>query len=149
MTHTHSLFPEMPGVLHFIGDGDDPARIVAELAAALAPGSMIAVSHLTADYAPAAVTAAVAAYNAAVPVAVHPRTREQITGLFGDLPADYPGVVPVTRWRPAWEEAPGGPCDMLGAIAHLPAPGHHDRRNAAPGLAAEPHRPGHLTGGAR
>jgi hypothetical protein len=35
-------------VLHFITDADDPAGIVAALAGALAPGSFVAISHLTA-----------------------------------------------------------------------------------------------------
>jgi len=36
-------------VLHFIPDSDNPAGIVARLAAGLAPGSFIVISHLTAD----------------------------------------------------------------------------------------------------
>jgi S-adenosyl methyltransferase/Fusaric acid resistance protein-like len=36
-------------VLHFVPDTDDPAGIVKALAAGLAPGSYIAISHLTAD----------------------------------------------------------------------------------------------------
>ena len=39
-------------ILHFIPDADDPRGIVARLAAGLAPGSFVAVSHLTADFAP-------------------------------------------------------------------------------------------------
>src|SRR5262249_52798579 len=39
-------------VLHFIPDTDDPAGLVATLAARLAPGSSLAISHLTADLAP-------------------------------------------------------------------------------------------------
>ena len=39
-------------VLHFLPDSDDPAGIVAALAAGLAPGSFVAISHLTADFAP-------------------------------------------------------------------------------------------------
>jgi S-adenosyl methyltransferase len=36
-------------VLHFLPGSDGPARIVAGLARALAPGSYLAISHLTAD----------------------------------------------------------------------------------------------------
>jgi hypothetical protein len=39
-------------VLHFLPDTDYPAAIVATLAAGLAPGSYLAISHLTADLAP-------------------------------------------------------------------------------------------------
>src|SRR5262249_2001668 len=54
-------------VLHFIADSDDPAGIVAHLAAALAPGSFVVISHLTSDFAPDQVTAGVGAYNAPLP----------------------------------------------------------------------------------
>jgi SAM-dependent methyltransferase len=88
-------------VLHFLPDGDDPAAIVARLADALAPGSFMALSHLTADFAPEQVAAAVTAYNTQASVAVTPRTHGQVTALFGGLPLVAPGVVPVTQWRPA------------------------------------------------
>src|SRR5579863_9773615 len=48
-------------ILHFIPDGDDPAGIVATLARALAPGSYLAISHLTGDLAPGPVAAGVGA----------------------------------------------------------------------------------------
>src|SRR5215471_1896819 len=63
-------------VLHFLADTDDPAGIIKQIAAALAPGSLIAISHLTADYAPKQVAEGTAAYNARVPIQVHPRTRD-------------------------------------------------------------------------
>jgi SAM-dependent methyltransferase len=87
-------------VLHFIPDGDDPAAIVARLASALAPGSYIALSHLTADFAPEQVVAAATAYNTQASTPVTPRTHAQVSGLFGGLPLVAPGVVPVTQWRP-------------------------------------------------
>jgi S-adenosyl methyltransferase len=54
-------------VLHFLPDTDYPAAIAATLAAGLAPGSYLAISHLTADLAPQQVTAAAGAYNAPAP----------------------------------------------------------------------------------
>jgi len=104
-------------VLHFVADADDPAGIVAEVAAALAPGSLIAISHLTADSAPGPVAAAVAAFNARVQVPVCPRTHDQVSALFGELPLVWPGIVPVTRWWPSFREAPGGDCDAYGGVA--------------------------------
>src|SRR5215831_15738051 len=98
-------------VLHFLPDADCPAAVVAALAGGLAPGSVIAISHLTADLAPEQVTAAAAAYNTLAPVPVTPRTHAQVTALFGGLPLLAPGVVPLTQWRP-----PAGagtpPCDL-------------------------------------
>jgi hypothetical protein len=105
-------------VLHFI-DSDDPTEIVAALAGALARGSFIAISHLTADSAPEQVGAAVTAYNTLASVPVQPRTHSQVTGLLGGLPLLAPGVVPVGQWRPSIGEVPQ-PCDLYGGLARVP-----------------------------
>jgi hypothetical protein len=78
-------------LLHFASDAEDPAGIVARFAAALAPGSLIAISHLTGDFAPQAITDSAAAYNARVPVQVYPRSRDQVSALCGARPIAYPG----------------------------------------------------------
>ena len=54
-------------ILHFLPGADDPAGIVAALARALATGSYLVISHLTADFAPGQVGTATEAYNAAAP----------------------------------------------------------------------------------
>jgi SAM-dependent methyltransferase len=87
-------------VLHFIPDADDPAALVAALASALAPGSFVAISHVTADFAPDQVGAGVAAYNALVPAGITARSHREVTALFGGLALVPPGVVPVSEWRP-------------------------------------------------
>jgi SAM-dependent methyltransferase len=109
-------------VLHFLADADDPAGVVAQFAAALAPGSLIAISHLTADYAPQAIAGGAAAYNAQVPCPVYPRTRDQVAGWCGDLPVQYPGVVPVNFWRPSLREPASPALDLHGAVIGLPMP---------------------------
>jgi len=106
-------------VLHFIPDADDPAQIVAALAAALAPGSYVVISHLTADRAPTQVGAGVAAYNTRVPAGLTARTHSQVSALFGGLPLVPPGVVPVTEWRPALA-GHCQPADMYGGLARIP-----------------------------
>jgi hypothetical protein len=88
------------GILHFVPDADDPVAVVAKLAGGLAPGSFVALSHLTADFAPEQVTDAVTLYNTQASVPVTPRTHAQVSGLFGGLRLVAPGVVPVTEWRP-------------------------------------------------
>jgi hypothetical protein len=89
-------------VLHFLpdADADDPARILATLASGLAPGSFVAISHLTSDFAPAPVASGVAAYNEAVPGGITARSHAQVTALLGGLSLVPPGVVPVGEWRP-------------------------------------------------
>jgi SAM-dependent methyltransferase len=108
-------------VLHLIPDGDDPANTVKTLASALAPGSYLVISHLTADFAPEQVTAAATAYNALVPVPVTPRTHAQVTALFDGLPLVAPGVVPVTQWRPAVAGLPHRmTADLYAGVASIP-----------------------------
>jgi hypothetical protein len=106
-------------VLHFLSDADDPAATAAALADALAPGSCVAISHLTTDLAPAQVTAATDAYNATSPIPVTPRTHAQVTALFGGLPLLPPGVVPVSEWRPRPGEGLGPPVDLYAGVARV------------------------------
>jgi SAM-dependent methyltransferase len=103
-------------VMHFIGDADDPAGIVEELAEALAPGSFIAISHLTADFAPEQVTSGVAAYNSLVPAGITARTHAQVTALFGGLSLVPPGVVPAAEWRPATGCSSSQTADMYAGL---------------------------------
>jgi hypothetical protein len=108
-------------IVHFLPDSDAPAEIVARLASALAAGSYLAISHLTADFAPEQVAAAAEAYNTRAPVQVVARTHAQVSGLFGGLPLVAPRVVPVTQWRPRIGElAP--PADLYAGLARIPHP---------------------------
>ena len=103
-------------VLHFLPDADDPAGALATLAAGLAPGSFVAISHLTSDFAPAAVNSGVAAYNEAVPGGITARSHAQVSALLGGLSLVPPGVVPASEWRPD----PGlvrQPADLYAALA--------------------------------
>jgi hypothetical protein len=87
----------------------------------LAPGSFIAISHLTADFAPEQVTAAATAYNTLASVPVTPRTHARVSGLFGGLPLVAPGVVPVTQWRPVVAGLPHRmTADLYAGLARVP-----------------------------
>ena len=105
-------------VLHFIPAADDPQGIVAALARGLHPGSCVAISHLTADFAPEAVGEAVDAYNKVVPTTVIARTHAEVTGLFAGLPLVAPGVVPVSQWRP--DAIVRQVVDLYGGMARVP-----------------------------
>jgi SAM-dependent methyltransferase len=121
-------------VLHFVPDNDDPAGIITQLAAALAPGSLIAISHLTADYAPQAIAEATTAYNARVPVQVHPRSRDELAAMCGALPITHPGVVPVNYWLPSLRESSGPAADLHAAVLHQPLPATARKAVASPAL---------------
>jgi hypothetical protein len=113
-----SIFSELTGVAHFLTDADDPQGIVAALAAGLAPGSFIAISHLTADFAPEQVAAGVNAYNALVPTGISARTHAEVTSLFGGLPMVAPGVVPMSEWRPGHDPVRAG-ADVYAGLATI------------------------------
>jgi hypothetical protein len=106
-------------LLHFLRDADNPAGVVTALADGLAPGSFVAISHLTADFAPEQVGSGVHAYNALSPAAVIPRTHAQVSALFGGLSLVAPGVVTVTEWR-ADNSPVGQIVDLYAGLARVP-----------------------------
>jgi hypothetical protein len=91
-------------ILHFIRDEEDPAGLVRELLAPLAPGSCLILSHGTADGIEAELrTGGVDIYrNATAPLVF--RTHEEVSGLFAGTDLVEPGLVLAHDWRP---EAPG------------------------------------------
>jgi trans-aconitate methyltransferase len=85
-------------VLHFVRDDEQVHTIVNTLMDALAPGSFLALSHVTADFDPA-VEQALAKYRESG-VFVRNRTREQVLSLFEGFELLEPGVVATHNWRP-------------------------------------------------
>jgi SAM-dependent methyltransferase len=108
-------------VLHFVGDRDDPAGIVARLASGLAPGSCIVLSHAAGDIDPGAAHAAAAAYNERVPVPITLRSFTQVTALLGGVRGTLvsPGVTPVAAWRRGEHDPPACRSDAYGAAVRL------------------------------
>jgi hypothetical protein len=106
-------------ILHFLPDTDDPRTVMAALAGGLAPGSFVVISHLTADFAPEQVRAAVQAYNVHAPFPVTPRTHAQVSALFGDLPLVAPGVVNVAEWRADSHSSTGQRADLHAGLARV------------------------------
>ena len=91
-------------ILHFVPDGDDPARLVAAFRDAMAPGSYLILSHASMDGAPpqlAAVRSADAedVYDrASAPLIM--RDVPQVSALLSGFSLVEPGLVHVTDWRP-------------------------------------------------
>ncbi|MFF4425727.1 SAM-dependent methyltransferase [Streptomyces sp. NPDC001549] len=89
-------------VLHFLEDTDDPYAAVAELRDALAPGSLLILTH--ASYEGIPLTQETAAGTVGVyrdmrnPLVM--RTREQIGGFFDGFEMLEPGLVSMPDWRP-------------------------------------------------
>jgi SAM-dependent methyltransferase len=87
-------------VLHFISDTDGPARILATLRDALAPGSYLALCHLCRDARPELAATVEDVYNSRVQARLRLRTREQIARLFDGYSLIEPGLVWLPQWRP-------------------------------------------------
>jgi len=89
----------MIAILMLLSDADDPWALVAQLRDAMPSGSLLAITHPTADFNPAEMNQAVAAATGAGMTLVA-RTRDEVQRFFGDWEMLDPGLVPVSSWRP-------------------------------------------------
>lgn len=86
-------------IVHFIPDDALVRDLIKRLMAPLAPGSVLALSTLTADSAPEEANAAVRAFNGdGLPLKA--RTRAEVLPFFDGFDLIDPGVVLVHRWHP-------------------------------------------------
>jgi O-methyltransferase involved in polyketide biosynthesis len=109
-------------VLHFIRDTEDPYWAVTVLKDALAPGSAIAVSHITADgIGTEPSLAAQQVYEGASAPAV-PRTKDEVIRFFDGLTIAIPGVTDIGDWPapPGKPEEPGLPLRLYGGVGLKP-----------------------------
>ncbi|MFI6638445.1 SAM-dependent methyltransferase [Streptomyces sp. NPDC050504] len=89
-------------VLHFLEDSDDPYGAVAELRDALAPGSLIVITHASYEGVPLTeerAGGAVGVYQKIKNPLVM-RTREEVTAFFDGYELLEPGLVAMPDWRP-------------------------------------------------
>ncbi|MFH9609433.1 SAM-dependent methyltransferase [Streptomyces sp. NPDC017448] len=95
-------------VLHFIEDADDPRGAVAELREALAPGSLIVLTHASYEGIPRSKEEAagtVGVYeNIRNPLIM--RSREEIGEFFEGYEMVEPGLVSMPEWRPDTPQSP-------------------------------------------
>jgi len=85
-------------VLHFVRDDEDPYGAAGVLKNALAPGSALAVSHITADGIGVQQSlAAQQVYQGASAPAV-PRAKDEVTRFFDGLTLAIPGVTDIADW---------------------------------------------------
>ncbi|EQD83073.1 S-adenosyl methyltransferase [Saccharopolyspora erythraea NRRL 2338] len=81
-------------LFHYVAEESDPARVMARYRDVLAPGSVLAMTHLFTDRA----TEEIVELMRRTQNNVFPRTREEIAGFFGDLDVEEPGLAPVSSW---------------------------------------------------
>ncbi|MEV0357358.1 SAM-dependent methyltransferase [Nocardia sp. NPDC050697] len=87
------------GILPLLGSGDEPYAIVDAVTDALAPGSYLSTTHLTADFDAKAIGAVVEVYEEHG-IGVRARTREEFARFFEGRELIAPGITTPDRWRP-------------------------------------------------
>ncbi|MGW3264321.1 SAM-dependent methyltransferase [Streptomyces sp. NPDC001056] len=93
-------------ILHFVEDADDPCGAVAELRDALAPGSLLILSHASYEGIPVSAERAEGAVDVYRDIRnpLIMRSRDEIARFFEGYDMVEPGLVPLPLWRP--ESAP-------------------------------------------
>jgi SAM-dependent methyltransferase len=89
-------------ILHFVEDEDDPYGAVAELGEALAPGSLLVLTHASYEGVPLPPERAGGAVNVYQDIRnpLIMRSREEIARFFEGYDMVEPGLVAMPRWRP-------------------------------------------------
>ncbi|WP_416986500.1 SAM-dependent methyltransferase [Streptomyces sp. T028] len=114
--------PERPvalllvAILHFVEDADDPYAAVAELTEALAPGSVLVLTHASYEGMPVAreqSEAMVDVYkDIRLPLIM--RTRDEVARFFEGYDMVEPGLVPMPYWRPETDPQDEDPYTFCG-----------------------------------
>jgi SAM-dependent methyltransferase len=89
-------------ILHFVEDADDPYAAVAELRDALAPGSLLVMSHASYEGIPLPQERAEGAVDVYKDIRnpLVMRSREEIARFFEGYEMVEPGLVSTAKWRP-------------------------------------------------
>ena len=121
----------MCAILHFVGDHDDPAAIVAAFRGVMAPGSAIVITHVVddGDDPVSAATREAADIYAETTAPFVVRTREQVAAWFTGFQLAPPGLVDADLWRRAGNGKTTAP--ILAGVGLLP-----ENPSAAPEPAA-------------
>jgi hypothetical protein len=108
-------------VLHFIIEDDLAHQVVRQLVDGLAPGSHVAASIATDDFAPLPLADVQRVYQA-YGENIRFRTKAQTEDFFAGLDVVDPGIVQIHRWRSLPDAAPVPDADvaMYGGIARKP-----------------------------
>ncbi|MFR9797585.1 SAM-dependent methyltransferase [Streptomyces sp. MS06] len=104
------------GMLHFVEDHDEAARLLAVYVDALADGSYVAVSHFAKDDQDTEMNATLDALDKQLGEAVVRRTRDEVARFFDGMELLEPGVVETQNWRPTDTTGPR-PLPMWVALA--------------------------------
>jgi hypothetical protein len=94
----------MTAVLHFVSAGSDPYGLVARYMSELAPGSYLALTHITADQKPPAAVSAILDIYANATEQIYMRTRDEVERFFEglELIAPYTDAKPAVTYVGEW-----------------------------------------------
>jgi hypothetical protein len=84
---------------HYVLDDQDPRTVFASYRDALPPGSYLAISHLTNDFAMVKAEELTEVMKHSQNN-VRARSRAEVLGLFGEFELQEPGLVTTSQWRP-------------------------------------------------
>jgi len=108
----------MFAVLHFVPDADDPRALLARFRDVIAPGSALALSHVTDENLDEEASQAGRAVYQGASAPIVPRSRAQIEGFFDGLDLLPPGVAGISHWP---EPDPGAAVPLFyGGVALKP-----------------------------
>ncbi len=105
----------MVGILPYLSDHDRPADVVAKYREAMAPGSHLVISHLTADLEPE-LMAKVTDLGVLTGTTLTPRAKAGVAELFRGFDLVEPGLVPANRWHDDGEDTGPASCLSYGAV---------------------------------
>jgi SAM-dependent methyltransferase len=107
-------------VLQFIADDREASQVIRRLGEALAPGSHLVISHITADETPPEVASEGRHIYAGTSIgSITPRTYERVLALLDGWELIEPGLVDAARWR--IDGLVRVPVGFLAAVARKPA----------------------------
>jgi len=110
-------------VAHYLTDDDRPGEAIHAISERVAPGSYIAISHVTADDITADAEKAARAACAGASVPVQPRSRAEVARLLGGLEVVPPGITDIRDWDLSrYAARPRGPVLFWGGAARVPGP---------------------------
>ncbi|HEY8547921.1 MAG TPA: SAM-dependent methyltransferase [Acidimicrobiales bacterium] len=117
------------GLLHVIPDEDDPYGCVSQLVDAVAPGSYLAISHVTNEVEPDGMSKVEERLDRTMRASNPPafRSQAELARFFEGLELIEPGIVPVNSWRPddglpPPSQHPARRCPVYGGVARKPLP---------------------------
>lgn len=107
------------GLLHFVADGNDPYAITRTLVDGLPSGSLVTLSHGTADFHPELKATVTDAFRAGG-IELAPRERADVERFFTGLDLVEPGVVRAVEWHGGEPAPPDEPCPLWVGVARVP-----------------------------